>query len=203
MDFRVFKRCRRENSYRKVVTSTLFTQQKKWSDIGSTQFYQNFFQQLNRQRTLEQDQLLLRFQLASSILSPAECLNRNFKYLLLFWIVTVILTRAISAIYLVDKFWKTLLNGRWTSSEGQGIAFYEFKDIPDEKEFKATYRKALNELPLELQQIPLSMKQMPLLGWIWSCSKKLEGNLIKAIGQMLFNSLTRRRTRGSTWATAE
>jgi len=32
----------------------------------------------------------------------------------------------------------------------------------------------------------------------------MEGNLIKAIGQMLFNSLTRRRTRGSTeLATAE
>jgi heme oxygenase len=33
---------------------------------------------------------------------------------------------------------------------------------------------------------------------------ELEGSLIKAIGQMLFNTLTRRRTRGSTeLATAE
>jgi heme oxygenase len=28
--------------------------------------------------------------------------------------------------------------------------------------------------------------------------QELEGNLIKAIGVMVFNSLTRRRTRGST-----
>jgi heme oxygenase (biliverdin-producing, ferredoxin) len=34
--------------------------------------------------------------------------------------------------------------------------------------------------------------------------KELEGNLIKAIGQMLFNSLTSRKRRGSTeLATAE
>jgi heme oxygenase len=34
--------------------------------------------------------------------------------------------------------------------------------------------------------------------------QELEGNLVKAIGQMLFNTLTRRRTRGSTeLATAE
>jgi heme oxygenase len=34
--------------------------------------------------------------------------------------------------------------------------------------------------------------------------QELEGNLIKAIGQMLFNTLTRRRTAGSTeLATAE
>ena len=34
--------------------------------------------------------------------------------------------------------------------------------------------------------------------------QELEGNLVKAIGVMLFNTLTRRRTRGSTeLATAE
>jgi len=33
--------------------------------------------------------------------------------------------------------------------------------------------------------------------------QEMEGNLIKAIGQMLFNSLTRRRTRGTELATAE
>jgi heme oxygenase (biliverdin-producing, ferredoxin) len=34
--------------------------------------------------------------------------------------------------------------------------------------------------------------------------RELEGSLIKAIGQMLFNTLTRRRNRGSTeLATAE
>jgi heme oxygenase len=34
--------------------------------------------------------------------------------------------------------------------------------------------------------------------------QELEGNLIEAIGQMLYNTLTRRRTRGSTeLATAE
>jgi heme oxygenase len=34
--------------------------------------------------------------------------------------------------------------------------------------------------------------------------QELEGNLIKAVGQMLYNTITRRRTRGSTeLATAE
>lgn len=84
-------------------------------------------------------------------------------------------------------------------SEGEGTAFYAFPEIPDEKGFKQNYRQVMNELPLDeaaTQRIVdeandafhLNMKMF----------QELEGSLIKAIGKMLFSSLTRRRIQGST-----
>jgi heme oxygenase (biliverdin-producing, ferredoxin) len=84
-------------------------------------------------------------------------------------------------------------------AEGEGTNFYEFKTISDEKAFKQQYREAMNNLPVDdatadrivdeaNDAFALNMKMF----------KELEGSLIKAIGQMLFNTLTRRRNRGST-----
>lgn len=84
-------------------------------------------------------------------------------------------------------------------AEGEGTNFYEFKTISDEKAFKKQYREAMNNLPVDEatadrivdeanDTFALNMKMF----------KELEGSLIKAIGQMLFSSLTRRRNRGST-----
>uniref|UniRef100_B8HL70 heme oxygenase (biliverdin-producing) n=1 Tax=Cyanothece sp. (strain PCC 7425 / ATCC 29141) TaxID=395961 RepID=B8HL70_CYAP4 len=90
-------------------------------------------------------------------------------------------------------------------SDGEGTCFYEFQAIADEKAFKNKYRQAMNDLPVDEatcdrivdeanDAFKLNMKMF----------QELEGNLIKAIGIMLFNSLTRRRGRGSTeLATAE
>ncbi len=84
-------------------------------------------------------------------------------------------------------------------SEGEGTAFYEFQDIPDDKEFKATYRQALNEMPIDEATAERIVDEAnAAFGLNMKLFQEMEGNLIKAIGQMLFNSLTRRRTRGST-----
>lgn len=92
-------------------------------------------------------------------------------------------------------------------TDGEGTAFYEFAEIPDEKEFKNTYRQALNELPIDDAMADAIVDEAnAAFGRNMAMFKELEGNLIKAIGQMLFNTLTRRRTRGSTdaeLATAE
>ena len=90
-------------------------------------------------------------------------------------------------------------------SDGQGTAFYEFADISDEKAFKAKYRQALDELPLDDAIGDRIVEEAnDAFGMNMKMFQELEGNLIKAIGVMLFNSLTRRRTRGSTeLATAE
>jgi len=80
-----------------------------------------------------------------------------------------------------------------------GTAFYEFQDIPDEKAFKAKYRQALNELPIDDTTADRIVDEAnAAFGMNMNMFKELEGNLIKAIGMMLFNSLTRKRTRGST-----
>jgi heme oxygenase (biliverdin-producing, ferredoxin) len=84
-------------------------------------------------------------------------------------------------------------------NNGEGTAFYEFKDIPDEKQFKAKYRQAMDELPVDEATADRIVDEAnATFGMNMKVFQELEGNLIKAIGQMLFNSLTRRRGRGST-----
>lgn len=89
--------------------------------------------------------------------------------------------------------------------EGEGTAFYEFTAIPDEKAFKQLYRQRLDELEIDQATADRIVQEAnDAFGMNMKMFQELEGNLIKAIGQVLFNSLTRRRTRGSTeLATAE
>ena len=90
-------------------------------------------------------------------------------------------------------------------SDGEGTAFYEFEQIPDEKAFKNEYRQAMDELPIDMATAEKIVDEAnAAFGRNMELFEELEGNLIKAIGVMLFNTLTRRRSRGSTeLATAE
>ncbi|MDZ8052176.1 MAG: heme oxygenase (biliverdin-producing) [Aulosira sp. ZfuVER01] len=90
-------------------------------------------------------------------------------------------------------------------SDSNGTAFYEFAEITDEKEFKAKYRQTLDELPIDEATADRIVDEAnAAFGMNMKMFQELEGNLIKAIGVMLYNTLTRRRTRGSTeLATAE
>ncbi|MEM9772893.1 MAG: heme oxygenase (biliverdin-producing) [Cyanobacteria bacterium P01_D01_bin.73] len=84
-------------------------------------------------------------------------------------------------------------------AEGEGTAFYEFETITDEKAFKDNYRASLDSAPVDdglAEAIVQEAKDA--FGMNMELFEELEGNLVKAIGQMLFNSLTRRRARGST-----
>ncbi|MBE9041421.1 heme oxygenase (biliverdin-producing) [Oscillatoriales cyanobacterium LEGE 11467] len=90
-------------------------------------------------------------------------------------------------------------------TDGNGTAFYEFETISDEKAFKAEYRQSLNDLPVDEATADRIVDEANhAFGLNMKLFQELEGNLVKAIGRMLFNTLTRRRTRGSTeLATAE
>jgi heme oxygenase len=90
-------------------------------------------------------------------------------------------------------------------AEGEGTAFYEFEQISDERGFKAKYRANLDEMPIDEGMADRIVQEaIDAFGLNMVLFQELEGNLIKAIGQMLYNSVTRRRTRGSTeLATAE
>ncbi|MEB3310488.1 MAG: heme oxygenase (biliverdin-producing) [Snowella sp.] len=80
-----------------------------------------------------------------------------------------------------------------------GTAFYEFADISDEKAFKNKYRQAMNDLPIDQATAERIVDEAnAAFGMNMKMFNELEGNLIKAIGVMLFNTLTRRRTQGST-----
>lgn len=81
----------------------------------------------------------------------------------------------------------------------EGTAFYEFPQISDEKAFKTKYRANLDEMPIDDATADRIVQEaIDAFGMNMKMFQELEGNLIKAIGQMLYNSLTRRRTRGST-----
>ncbi|MDY6782638.1 MAG: heme oxygenase (biliverdin-producing) [Cyanobacteriota bacterium] len=92
-------------------------------------------------------------------------------------------------------------------SDGVGTAFYEFQEIPDEKAFKQNYRQQLDGLAIDQETAEAIVDEAnAAFGMNMKLFQELEGNLIKAIGVMLYNTLTRRRSRGSTdagLATAE
>lgn len=83
--------------------------------------------------------------------------------------------------------------------DDDGMNFYIFKDIPDEKEFKNNYRNALDSLPLTQTQIDLIITEANnAFKYNMKVFNEIEGNLISAIGKVLFSTLTRRQRRGST-----
>ncbi len=84
-------------------------------------------------------------------------------------------------------------------SEGEGTAFYEFEEIADAKEFKNKYRQAMNDLPIDQATADrIVVEANAAFGMNMNMFNELEGNLIKAVGKLLFNSLTRKRGSGST-----
>lgn len=83
--------------------------------------------------------------------------------------------------------------------EGEGTAFYEFDNIDDEKAFKDMYRAAMNDLDVSQETADQIVEEAnDAFGMNMKMFQELEGNLVKAIGTMLFNTLTRRRAKGST-----
>lgn len=203
-----------KNSYRKLVGNFYFIYSAMEEEMERHRQHpilsKIYFQQLTRQRTLEQD---LNFYYGSNwreqiILSPAgEAYVQRIREISAEspeLLIAHSYTR-----YLGDLSGGQILKGiaqrAMNLSEGEGIAFYEFKDIPDDKEFKAKYREALDELPIDDTTADRIVDEAnAAFGMNMKLFQELEGNLIKSIGQMLFNSLTRRRTRGNTeLATAE
>lgn len=203
-----------KTSYRKLVANLYFLYSAMEEEMERHRQHpilsKVYFQQLNRQRSLETD---LKYYFGSQwrdaiALSPAgeayvqrirEVSNNEPELL-----IAHLYTR-----YLGDLSGGQILKGiaqrAMNLSDGEGTAFYEFEEIPDEKQFKATYRQALDELPIdEATATRIVDEANAAFGMNMKLFQELEGNLIKAIGVMLYNTVTRRRTRGSTeLATAE
>ncbi|MEO0430918.1 MAG: heme oxygenase (biliverdin-producing) [Cyanobacteria bacterium J06656_5] len=84
-------------------------------------------------------------------------------------------------------------------ADDEGVAFYEFPTIPDEAAFKVGYRSSIDAAPVDEAMADRIVEEAnDAFGTNMVLFQELEGNLVKAIGQMLFNSLTRGRRRGST-----
>ena len=80
-----------------------------------------------------------------------------------------------------------------------GLKFYDFDEINDEKEFKLMYSKTLNLLPINQETADSIVNEANLaFKYNMDMFKELEGNLIAVIGKLLFSFLTCRSRRGST-----
>jgi heme oxygenase len=81
---------------------------------------------------------------------------------------------------------------------GVGVAFYEFQDIADEKQFKMLYRQRLDEMPIDdATGDRIVHEANTVFDLNMKIFKELEGSFVKAVGKVLFNTLTRRRPRES------
>jgi len=81
----------------------------------------------------------------------------------------------------------------------KGWLFYRFEQIPDEKAFKAQYRQILDTLPVDAATVQAIVQEAnTAFGLNMKMFRELEGNLVKAIGIMLYNSIVRGRQKGST-----
>ncbi len=81
----------------------------------------------------------------------------------------------------------------------QGLNFYMFEDINDEKIFKENYRKRLDSLPINQEMADLIVEEAnKAFKYNMDMFKELEGNLIAAIGKVVFRYLTKSNRKGST-----
>ena len=81
----------------------------------------------------------------------------------------------------------------------EGLNFYEFQLIKDEKLFKKSYSETLNKLPID-QNIADKIIDEANQAFTYNMNmfKELEGNLIAALGKFVFNFLTKKVRKGST-----
>lgn len=203
-----------KTSYRKLVSNLYFVYSAMEEEMERHQEHpilgKIYFQELNRKKSLEQDlcyyygsnwqEKVVPSAAAKEYVQRIKNMSEKEPELL----VAHSYTR-----YLGDlsggQILKKIAQRGMNLSEGQGTAFYEFKQISDEKGFKAKYRQAMDELPIDNATADRIVEEAnAAFGMNMKMFQELEGNLIKAIGIMLYNTLTRRRVRGSTeLATAE
>lgn len=203
-----------KNSYRKLVSDFYFVYSAMEEEMERHEHHpilsKIYFPELNRKATLEQD---LQYYFGTnwrSEIAPTESAKayvqriRDVSNSEPELLVAHSYTR-----YLGDlsggQILKNIAKRAMNLGEGEGTAFYEFEAIADEKAFKATYRQAMDDLAISDETADRIVDEAnAAFGMNMKLFQELEGNLIKAIGQMLFNTLTRRRSRGSTeLATAE
>jgi heme oxygenase (biliverdin-producing, ferredoxin) len=203
-----------KNSYRKLTGNLYFVYSAMEEEMERLKQHpiisKIYFSELNRKASLEQD---LAYYYGSNwrdqvVLSPAGKVYVDRIREIAQTAPELLIAHSYTR-YIGDLSGGQILKGiaqrGMNLPEGEGTAFYEFADISDEKAFKTKYRQALNELPLDDAADERIVEEAnDAFGLNMKMFQELEGNLVKAIGMLLYNTLTRRKTRGSTeLATAE
>ena len=203
-----------KTSYRKLVANFYFVYSAMEEEMEKHRQHpvvgKIYFAQLNRKHTLEQD---LTYYYGANWREQIQLSSAGEAYVQRIREISATAPELLVAHsytrYLGDlsggQILKNIAVTAMNLADGQGTAFYEFADITDEKAFKAQYRQVLDELPIDDATGDRIVDEAnAAFGINMKMFQELEGNLIKSVGIMLFNSLTRRRTRGTTeLATAE
>jgi len=94
---------------------------------------------------------------------------------------------------------KTITKKAMNLTSDEGLSFYIFEEISDEKEFKINYRNTLDNLPID-QKIADSIIEEANRSFKYNMDifNELEGNLIAAIGIVLFRFYANKKRKGST-----
>ena len=94
---------------------------------------------------------------------------------------------------------KTITKKAMNLPGNDGLSFYIFEEISDEKEFKIKYRNTLDNLPID-QKIADSIIEEANRSFKYNMDifNELEGNLISAIGKVLFRFFANKKRKGST-----
>ena len=197
-----------KNSYRKLVKNFYFVYSAMEEEIQRHRenpvISKIYFPELNRKQSLEQDLKFYygngwREQVAPSSAGKAYVQRiRDISKLEPELLVAHSYTR-----YLGDlsggQILKKIAQRGMNLTDGEGTAFYEFPEILDDKAFKNNYRQAMNDIPIDQATADRIVDEAnATFGMNMKMFNELEGNLIKSIGILLFNTLTRRRTSGST-----
>ncbi len=204
-----------KNSYRKLVGNLYFVYSAMEEEMETLRDHsivsQIYFPELNRKQSLEQD---LHFYFGANWRQEVQLSASGQAYVDRIHEIARTAPELLVAHsytrYLGDlsggQILKKIAQNAMNLQDG-GTAFYEFADISDEKAFKNNYRQAMNDLPVDQATAERIVEEAnAAFGMNMKMFNELEGNLIKAIGIMLFNTLTRRRNQGNTdpeLATAE
>ena len=199
-----------KHSYRKLISDLYFVYQAMEEEIdrlvGEDHPVIKFigFKELFRQKTLEKD---LEFYYGKDWIneisiseSAKEYVNRIHKVAennpeLLVGHHYTRYIGDLSGGQILKKIAKKALN-----LEGNnGLNFYEFELIKDEKKFKESYSNVLNSLPID-QKIADKIIDEANEAFIYNMKmfKELEGNLIGVLGKIVFNFITKKVGKGST-----
>ena len=197
-----------KESYRKLVSSLYFIYSEMETQMQQHQAHsiigKIYFPLLNRRNSLERD---LHFYYGDHWQSQVTVSPATQAYLQRIQDVSNIEPELLIAHaytrYMGDLSGGQILKGiaqrAMDLAAGEGTAFYEFDDIADEKEFKALYRQRLDDLPLSETTIDRIVEEAnTAFEMNMRLFQEIEGSFIKAIGQVLYNTLTRRQTRSDT-----
>ncbi len=199
-----------KSSYRKLVADLYFVYSAMEIEIGKLREQQHpvvgpvGFPELNRLDTLKQDLLFYFGENWLNVVNPTPAAQDYVERIhMLAKDCPELLVGHHYTRYIGDlsggQILKKIAQKAMNLDEHNGLRFYEFDRINDEKAFKLKYSATLDALPIDQAMADKIVEEANIA---FQCNmnmfQELEGSLVAAIGKVLFAFLTRHERVGST-----